>query len=58
MMERLLWLPSVTAFVMATILFFIVGFRYGHFCQKRKPSTAAVETFLPMATGGQSQIPY
>ena len=44
---------SVTAFVMASILFFTVGFLHGHFCQKkRKPA----ETVPP--SGGQTQIPY
>ena len=48
---------SVTVFTVASILFFIIGFLCGHFCQKkRKPSTAAAETVPP--SGGQSQIPY
>ena len=48
---------SVTVFVVASILFFIIGFLCGHFCQKnRKPSTAAAETVPP--SGGQTQIPY
>ena len=45
---------SVTVFSVASILFFIVGFLCGYFCQKkRKPVT---ETFPP--AGGQTQIPY
>ena len=49
---------SVTVFTMASIiLFFTVGFRCGHFCQKyRKQSSAAAETVPP--SGGQSQILY
>ena len=48
---------SVTVFVVASILFFIIGFLCGYFCQKkRKPSTAAAESVPP--SGGQTQIPY
>ena len=48
---------SVTVFVVASSLFFIIGFLCGHFCQKkRKQSTAAAETVPP--SGGQTQIPY
>ena len=48
---------SVTVFTVASILFFIVGFLCGHFCQrKRKSSTtaAAGETAPPGGTGGQT----
>ena len=48
---------SVTVFIVASILFFIVGFLCGHYCQnKRKQSSAAGET-VPSASG-QTQIPY
>ena len=44
---------SVTVFVVASILFFIVGFLCGHFCRKeRKPA----EIVPPAAV--QTQIPY
>jgi hypothetical protein len=44
---------SVTVFTVASILFFIVGFLCGHFCQKkRKSSTAAGETVTPAGSGG------
>ena len=54
---------SVTVFTVASILFFIIGFLCGHFCQmKRKSSTTAAtsssEIAPPMTTGGQTQIPY
>ena len=57
---------SVTVFIVASILFFTLGFLCGHFriCQKRrKPSAttagACGETqSVPTATGGQSQTPY
>ena len=57
---------SVTVFIVASILFFTLGFLCGHFriCQKRrKLSSAATESetqSVPpaMATGGQTQIPY
>ena len=50
---------SVTVFVMASSLFFTIGFLCGHFCQKkRKQSTAAAGSVPPMAAGGQTQIPY
>ena len=49
---------SVTVFVIASIIFFSVGFLCGHFCQKkRKPSTSVHvghgESVPPIATGGQ-----
>ena len=48
---------SVTAFTMASILFFIIGFLCRHFCQKiKKQSPAAAESVPP--SGGQTQIPY
>jgi hypothetical protein len=44
---------SVTVFTVVSILFFIVGFLCGHFCQKnRKSSTAAGETVPPAGSGG------
>ena len=50
---------SVTVFTMASILFFIIGFLCGHFCQKkRKPSTAAADLETVPPSGGQTQIPY
>ena len=56
---------SVTVFIVASILFFTLGFLCGHFriCQKgRKPSAAAAgetQSVPPsVATGGQSQTPY
>ena len=55
---------SVTVFVGTAILFFIVGFLCGHFCQKKRKlaSAAAGETLPPIsssvATSGQTQIPY
>ena len=45
---------SVTVFAVASILFFIVGFLCGCFCQKKRKTAA--ETFPP--AGGQRQIPY
>ena len=48
---------SVTVFVVASILFFTIGFLCGHFWQKkRKPSRAAARSVPP--SGGQTQIPY
>ena len=45
---------SVTVFIVASILFFVIGFLCGHFCQKKgKPSAAGGESVPPMATGGQ-----
>ena len=53
---------SVTMFTMASILFFIVDFLCGHFCQKkRKSSTTAAAgepTVPPGGSGGQIQTPY
>ena len=52
---------SVTVFIVASILFFIVGFLCGHFCQKsRKPASVAASESVPpgVGTGGQTQIPY
>jgi hypothetical protein len=53
---------SVTVFTVASILFFIVGFLCGHFCQKkRKSSTAAGETVTPAGSEGSAgltQTPY
>ena len=56
---------SVAVFIMASILFFIIGFLCGHFriCQKRRKRSAATagETqSVPsgVAVGGHSQIPY
>ena len=48
---------SVTVFIVASILFFIVGLLCGQFCQlKRKQSSAAGESVPP--AGGQTQILY
>ena len=33
---------SVTVFVVASILFFIIGFLCGHFCRKERKTTAIV----------------
>ena len=52
---------SVTVFTVASILFFIVGFLCGHFCQRRRKSStaaAAGETVPPGGSGGQTQAPY
>jgi hypothetical protein len=50
---------SVTVFIVASISFFIIGFLFGHFCQKkRKSSTTADETVTPAGSGGQTQTPY
>jgi hypothetical protein len=51
---------SVTVFTVASILFFIVGFLCGHFCQKkRKSSIAAGETIHTAGNAGQqTQTPY
>ena len=52
---------SVTVFSVASILFFIVGFLCGHFCQKKRKSgttAAAGETVPPGGSGGQTQTPY
>ena len=54
---------SVTVFTVASIVFFIVGFLCGYFCQKKRksntPSAAAAESVPPLATGReQTQIPY
>ena len=50
---------SVIVFAVTSILFFTVGFLCGHFCQKkRKSSATAAEAVPPMTTGGQTQIPY
>ena len=49
---------SVTVFAVASILFFIVGFLCGHFCQKRRKSSttaSAGETVPPGGSGGQTQ---
>ena len=45
---------SVTVFAVTAILFFIVGFLCGHFCQKKKKPA------VPPAGSGQTQvqIPY
>ena len=54
----------MTVFAVASVVFFIVGFLCGHFCQKKRklnaPSSAgAGESVPPLATGGeQTQIPY
>ena len=42
---------------MASILFFIVGFLCGHFCQKERKQSSAASESVPSA-GGQTQIPY
>ena len=50
---------SVTVFTVASILFFIVGFLCGHFCQKKRKSSttaAAGETVPPAGSGGHTQI--
>ena len=52
---------SMSVFVVTAIVFFIVGFLCGHFCQKnRKLASAAAGESVPscVATGGQTQIPY
>ena len=52
---------SVTVFAVASILFFIIGFLCGHFCQKRRKSSTtatAGETVPPGGSGGQTQTPY
>ena len=54
---------SLTAFTVASILFFIVGFLCGHFriCQKKRKSStraAAGKTVPPGGSGGQTQTPY
>ena len=50
---------SITVFVVASVLFFTIGFMCGHFCQKkRKPSTAAADLGTVPPSGGQTQIPY
>ena len=52
---------SVTMFTVASILFFIIGFLCGHFCQKKSKSStraAAGETVPPGGSGGQTQTPY
>ena len=54
---------SVTVFTVASILFFIIGFLCGHFCQKTRKSgttAAAGEPTVPPAesSGGQAQTPY
>ena len=49
---------SVTVFTVASILFFIVGFLCGHFCQRRRKSSTAGETVPPGGSGGQAQTPY
>ena len=33
---------SITIFVVASILFFIVGFLFGHFCRKERKTTETV----------------
>ena len=33
---------SITIFVVASILFFIVGFLFGHFCRKERKTTEIV----------------
>jgi hypothetical protein len=44
---------SVTVFTVTSILFFIVGFLCGHFCQKKRiSSTAAGEAVPPAGSGG------
>ena len=49
-------------FTLASIVFFIVGFLFGRFCQKKRRSSraaAGAESVPPLATGGeQTQIPY
>ena len=52
---------SVTVFTVASILFFVVGFLCGHFCQKKSKSSttaAAGETVPPGGSGGHTQTPY
>ena len=52
---------SVTVFIVASILFFIIGFLCGHFCQKKRKSSttaAAGEAVPPGGSGGQTQTPY
>ena len=44
-------------FTMASILFFIVGFLCGHFCQKKRKQSSAANESVP-SVGGQTQIPY
>ena len=51
---------SVTVFAVASILFFVVGFLCGHFCQKKRKSStraAAGETVPPGGSGGHTQTP-
>ena len=47
---------SVTAFAVGSIVFFIVGFLCGNFCQKRRKLVAETDSVPP--TGGQTQTPY
>ena len=49
---------SVTVFTVALILFFIVGFLCGHFCQKKKKSSTTSAAVPPGGSGGQTQTPY
>ena len=51
---------SVTVFTVASILFLIVGFLCGHFCQKKRKSspTAAAGETVPPGGRGQIQTPY
>ena len=49
---------SVTVFAVASIVFFIVGFLCGHFCQKKRKSNtpaADAESVPPLATGGEQK---
>ena len=46
---------SVTVFAVSTILFVIIGFLCGHFCQKIRKKRKSAETVPP--AGGQTQIP-
>ena len=45
---------SITIFIVASTLFFIIGFLCGHFCRKERKTA---ETVLPPAAE-QTQIPY
>ena len=49
---------SVTVFTVASILFFIIGFLCGHFCQKKSTRAAAGETVPPGGSGGHTRTPY
>ena len=47
---------SITVFTVASILFFIIDFLCGHFCQKKRKQAAVVT--IPPAGSVLTQIPY